>query len=111
MKKSLRSTLLGISLCLSASLQAEPESPLLRYEKGEIIPVVALALDKTGANTYTLRLPPRFEGRSGEPLRTRMEKDLAGLAGIKLKWQGSDLIISYEGPDTPLLQALAAIKV
>ena len=90
---------------------AQSAQPLLRYEKGEVIPVLALAFDKIGPHEYILRLPPKIQGLSGDALKKRIEKELQNLAGLNLSWRGSDLVIKYEGPDTPLVQSLARIKI
>ena len=100
-----------LSALISHHALGQGAQPLLRYEKGEVIPVLALAFDKSGPHEYILRLPPNLQGLSGEALKKRLEKELQSLAGLDLKWRGSDLVLRYQGPDTPLIQMLARISI
>jgi hypothetical protein len=84
---------------------------LLNFDKGEITPVLAQAVEKSGPQQYTLRLPASFSKAAVERVRVQLEKELQGFAGLTIDSREQQLLIRYQGPDTPLLQALSTIRI
>jgi predicted DNA-binding protein (UPF0278 family) len=83
----------------------------LSFDKGEITPILAQTVEKSGPQQYTLRLPASLSAEAIERIRKQIEKELKGFSGLKIESREQQLIIRYQGPDTPLLQALSTLQV
>jgi hypothetical protein len=106
----MRYLICGIWLLASLAVAASGRA-LLSFDKGEITPIFAQTVEKSGPQQYTLRLPATLSTAAVERIRGQIEKDLKGFSGLKIESREQQLIIRYQGPDTPLLQALSSIQI
>lgn len=98
-----------ILLC-STTLLAQGKT-LITFEKGEVSPGVASSVEKAGHGQYKLKIPGKPGVPSPDKIRQQLEKDLKTFPGLKVSAQADQVIINFQGPDTPLLQALSRVEV
>ncbi|HYX39315.1 MAG TPA: hypothetical protein VE954_39945 [Oligoflexus sp.] len=84
---------------------------LIVFEKGEVSPGVASSVEKSGQGQYKLKIPGKPGVPSADKIRQQLEKELKAFPGLKVSTQADQVIINFQGPDTPLLQALSRIEV
>ena len=99
-----------IMLLCSTTLLAGGKT-LIVFEKGEVSPGVASSVEKSGPGQYKLKIPAKPGVPSPDKVRQQLERDLKAFPGMKISTQADQVIINYQGPDTPLLQALSRIEV
>jgi hypothetical protein len=88
--------------------------PLLVFHKGEITPAYALRVEKSKTQELTFFLPTTKEAKTDESLRIKsvLENKLQNFPGLKLIVEKPEVLkLQFQGPDTPLLQALSQIDV
>lgn len=102
--------MLYIILFCSQTLLAQGKA-LIVFEKGEVSPGVASSVEKAGQGQYKLKIPAKPGVPSPEKIRQQLEKELKTFPGLKVSAQADQVTIVYQGPDTPLLQALSRIEV
>ncbi len=102
--------MLCLILFCSQALLAQGKS-LIVFEKGEVSPGVASSVEKSGQGQYKLKIPGKPGTPSPEKIRQQLEKELKTFPGLKVSAQADQVIINFQGPDTPLLQALSRIEV
>ena len=95
---------------VSSPLLAAPKT-LLSFEKGEVTPGLAKAVEKIGAGAYKLTIPNKPGWPKLDKIKLRLEKELKNFPGINITSQNESIIIAFQGPDTPLLQALSHIEI
>ncbi|WP_141730888.1 hypothetical protein [Oligoflexus tunisiensis] len=98
-----------ILLFCSQTLLAQGKA-LIVFDKGEVSPGVASSVEKSGQGQYRLKIPSKSGVPSPEKIRQQLEKELK-FPGLKVSTQADQVIIHFQGPDTPLLQALSRIEV
>lgn len=101
--------MLCLILFCSQTLLAQGKS-LIVFEKGEVSPGVASSVEKSGQGQYKLKIPGKPGVPSPEKIRAQLERELK-IPGLKVSAQADQITIHYQGPDTPLLQALSRIEV
>ena len=100
-----------VALLFSASpLFAQPKT-LLSFEKGEVTPSLASAIEKAGHGSYKLRIPSKPGIPTPDRIKTQLDKGLVAFPGIKITSHSDSITITFQGPDTPLLQALSQIEI
>jgi hypothetical protein len=103
--------MLCLILFCSQTLLAQGKA-LIVFEKGEVSPGVASSVEKSGQGQYKLKIPGKAGTPSPEKIRQQLEKELkTSFPGLKVSAQADQVIINFQGPDTPLLQALSRIEV
>jgi hypothetical protein len=98
-----------ILLC-SPTLLAQGKT-LIVFEKGEVSGGLASSVEKSGQGQYKLKIPGKPGVPSPDKIRQQLEKELKTFPGLKVRTQAEEVIINFQGPDTPLLQALSRIEV
>lgn len=99
-----------IMLLCSHTLLAQGKT-LIVFEKGEVSPGVASSVEKSGNGQYKLKIPSKPGVPGPDKIRQQLEKDLKAFPGLKVSAKADQVIINFQGPDTPLLQALSRIEV
>jgi len=99
-----------ILLLCSTSLLAQAKT-LIVFEKGEVTPGMASAVEKSGQGQYKLKIPSKAGVPTPDKIKEQLEKELKAFNGLKISTQSDQVIIHFQGPDTPLLQALSRIEV
>jgi hypothetical protein len=96
----------GFLLALLLAAQAEGKA-VLNFDNGEISPLLASSIEKSGAGQYTLH----FSNPSValEKVRNKLEAELKDFPQLKVTTKGRSIILDFKGPDTYLLKALSRI--
>ncbi len=102
--------MLWICLFFASSLFAQGRT-LIVFEKGEVTPALASSVEKSGNGQYKLKIAGKPGVPSPEKVKQQLEKDLKSFNGLKIVTQADHVIINFQGPDTPLLQALSKIEI
>jgi hypothetical protein len=102
--------LLCLILFCTQTLFAQGKA-LIVFEKGEVSPGVASSVEKSGQGQYKLKIPGKAGVPSPDKIRQQLERELKSFPGLKVSAQSDQVIINFQGPDTPLLQALSRIEV
>jgi len=97
-------------LFCSQTLLAQGKA-LIVFDKGEVSGAVASSVEKSGPGQYKLKIPGKPGIPSPDKIRQQLEKELKTFPGLKVSTQADQVIINFQGPDTPLLQALSRIEV
>ncbi len=88
--------------------------PLLTFEKGEIVPAHAIRIEKSRPQELMIFLPMPKDTKVDESTRIKgiLEGKLQSFVGLKIQAEKPDALkLQFQGPDTPLLQALSHIEV
>lgn len=101
---------LWILILCSTQLLAQGRT-LIVFEKGEVTPGLASSVEKSGHGQYKLKIPSKPGVPSPDKIKQQLEKELKSFTGIKISTQSDQVLINFNGPDTPLLQALSRIDI